>query len=590
MLLQRLVDYAHQHTTSAPFHRQREFIWRLNLPSDGGPARLFSVLQADGRGKLRGEFQVAPSVTRTVGVAPNLGADDVQYVLGWGDETTKPDRVRQCHEQFVELVSRWASSVDGMDPAAAVVSDFYANGGVESLPAPEEAYTAKQGVLITVDDIPVIHHDSLVRFWVEEVIRRKGGSEHELCLVCGRYGALADTIPGKVAKRLVPGAGNDPALVSVNELVFGYGLTKGLRHTPICFTCGNAVNTGLTQLLSSEHVMTFAQQDSAMAWWTLGEPDEDFLSVLSTRPETDAVNRLLERLRSGRLEEAAQQAEEFSADRFCSVSLGGNASRIMIRDWIDKPLATVVFNLARWYEDMLMVSRQQSGELPSGFWNLVLAIGKWDTERNLYADLSSTAAQRPAHIQRDLLTSSLRGSPLPPSVLHHVLRRITSDGHLDLARAALLRLALRRHPTKEFSMPAGLDETCQDTAYVSGRIFAHLEQIQYAASDGRPNTTFGDRFLAGAISNPTPALNAGKKLASSWLAKLRRRQATAGKAVALDRKLSELHALLDRNRPATGYLPAEQQALFLLGYHHQKAHDAEQVRQYKSTTGDSASE
>jgi len=133
-------------------------------------------------------------------------------------------------------------------------------------------------------------------------------------------------------------------------------------------------------------------------------------------------------------------------------------------------------------------------------------------------------------------------------------------------------------------MSAGLDDTCEGTAYVSGRVFAHLEQIQYAASDGKPNVTFADRFLSGAITNPTPALNAGEKLVPAWLAKLRRQPATAGKAHALGQKLSDLRALLDRTRPATGYLPPDQQALFLLGYHHQKAHDAEQARQHRTPT------
>src|SRR5699024_12205881 len=99
----------------------------------------------------------------------------------------------------------------------------------------------------------------------------------------------------------------------------------------------------------------------------------------------------------------------------------------------------------------------------------------------------------------------------------------------------------------------------------SGRVFAHLEQIQYAASDGKPNVTFADRFLSGAITNPTPALNAGEKVAPAWLSKLRRRPDTAGTAHVLTRKLTDLRALLDRGQPATGYLPPDQQALFLLG-------------------------
>src|SRR5699024_2182684 len=328
----------------------------------------------------------------------------------------------------------------------------------------------------------------------------------------------------------------------------------------------------------SEHVLTLPGQDSALTWWSLGDGDADFRSALASSPDADAVNRLLSRLRSGQLDQASQQVEQFSADRFCSVSLGGNASRIMIRGWVDQPLATTVGSLARWYDDLLMVSPWDTDAVATGLWNLVLATGRWDRQQRRYPHLSATVGGRPNHVQRDLLSSCLHAHRLPPAVLHHVLHRIATDSHLDTARAALLRLALRRHPTKEVAMTAGLDETCEDTAYVSGRVFACLEQIQYAANDGRPNVTFGDRFLSGAITNPTPALNAGERLAPAWLSKLRRNESTAGTAYVLDRKLSDLRALLNRHRPASGYLPPDQQALFLLGYHHQKSHDAAQAR------------
>src|SRR5699024_4251968 len=206
----------------------------------------------------------------------------------------------------------------------------------------------------------------------------------------------------------------------------------------------------------------------------LGNGDADFRSALASTPDADAVNRLLARLRSGQLDQASQQVEQFSADRFCSVALGGNASRIMLRDWVDQPLAPTVANLARWYDDLLMVSPWDAEAVPTGFWNLVLATGRWDRQQHRYKNLSSTAGGRPSHVHRDLLRSCLHATPLPPSVLHHLLHRITTDSRLDTARAALLRLTLRRHPTKEFAMSAGLDETCEDTAYVSGRVFAHL--------------------------------------------------------------------------------------------------------------------
>ncbi|MEY8042637.1 type I-C CRISPR-associated protein Cas8c/Csd1 [Saccharopolyspora cebuensis] len=589
MLLQRLVGYAEDNVTTPPFHREREFVWRLDLSTEGRPAQLTSIRQPDG--KRRGQRVQAPAATRTVGVAPQLGADDLQYVFGWGDETTKSERVAACHEQFVALISRWADSAPG-DESAQRLRRFYEDCEHHQIQRPEGS-TAKEGVLIAVNGELVIGRPSLVRFWTEEVARRKGGknSGFGTCLVCGRAGALVDSMPSTVAKRLVPGAGNDVALVSVNESVFGYGLTTGLAHTPICFTCGNAVGTGLTHLLSSPHAMKLAGQDSVMTWWVLGEVEDDIFRTGPLEADPDQVNRLLKRLWSGDLKRAAERAASWAAgDRFCSVTLGGNASRIMVRDWIDMPLPVVAHTIARWYDHMRVVTHRQDEPVAFGLWNLVLATGRWEPNRDgsggRYVEIGSQKGRRRDHVQRDLLARALRGVPLPPSVLHHVVHRIASDGRIDAPRAALLRLALCDPREEEPRVSPGLDENNHDTAYLYGRVFAHLESIQYKAHGYELNTTFGDRFLTGAIGNPTSAVLAGRKLATSWLSKIRRDPTKRGAERRLRETLDDLVHKIDSSSPITGYLPVQRQAQFVLGYHHQRAEDARQRREYEGRRPD----
>ncbi|MGI8313367.1 type I-C CRISPR-associated protein Cas8c/Csd1 [Saccharopolyspora hattusasensis] len=584
MLLQRLVEYARTQCVSKPFHKEREFTWRLELSSTGAAPDLVDLREPNDRGKISGQRWLTPSVTRTGGVAPHLGADDVQYVLGWGDETTKPERVDKCHAEFVALIDLWAQS--GHDPAVGVVRDFYTAGGPQTLRWPVD-FAAKQGVLIAVDGKPVIEHESLIRFWTDEVARRKGSGTTGICLVCGQDAVLVETVPGNISERLVPGAANNAALVSVNKRVFGYGLSTGLANTPICFGCGDAMNTALTDLLSGPHVIGLQQQDSAMTWWALGAPTDDFFLVMPDQADPDAVARLLSRLHSGTLAEASRMVPAVSGDRFCSVTLGGNSSRIMIRDWVDMPLQHVMVNLARWYDDHRVHTLWDDEPVSYSLRALVLATGRWEPGRNRYSDLGSTSARRPEHIARDLIRTSVRKAPLPPSVLQHVLHRISNDGRIDGPRAALLRLALRRHPTKEIPMPAGLDETSEDPAYVAGRVFAQYEKIQYAANNDRTNdgdnhtinATFTDRHFSGAISNPHPALMAGSKLLNAWLAKIRRRPSGGGLAHVL---AGELDQLLHKTQVIPNRLRPDEQARFVLGYHHQRAHDAAQRRAHQA--------
>ncbi|GAA4850143.1 type I-C CRISPR-associated protein Cas8c/Csd1 [Saccharopolyspora rosea] len=598
MLVQRLVEYAREQCTSKPFHREREFTWRLNLSTKDGKAALYDCRAPDGRGKPRGQRHLVPSVTRTVGVAAQLGADDVQYVLGWGDDTTKPTRVEECHRAFVELIDRWAEAASQRCPEAEVVRGFYARCGVEELHRPD-GVTAKQGVLITVDDTPITELEALTQFWVEEVARRKTGGTTGLCLVCGQESVLADTVPGNISKALVPGAANNPALISVNAKPFGYQLTTGLEHTPICLACGDAMNTALTALLSGQYATGMPGQDSVLTWWTLGQPPSGFFAVMPDQAHPKDVNRLLKRLYTGDLAAVARASSPgLATDRFCSVTLGGSSSRIMVRDWIDMPLPEVEENLAHWYHDHLINTRWDDEPVAFPLRELERATGRWDREQRRYADpKTDTAVDRPEHVHRDLLRAALRRVPLPPAVWQHVLRRISTDGRIDGPRAALLRLGLRRHPRKEITMPAGLDETSEDPAYVAGRAFALYERIQYHASaadrakqrsrddnastdtpeEERPkglNATFTDRYFSGAVTNPHTALMAGSRLLSPWLSKIRR----AGKPGLARLLKSELDQVLKRAPSLPRRLTPEQQAQFVLGYHHQCAHDADQRR------------
>lgn len=587
MLLQRLVEYAASMEEAAPpFHRAQVFHWRLDLDLSGAPRsrELGPLEHPDARGKVRGITHVTPAVVRTVGVAANLAADDVQYVLGWADSSAKPARVAQCHAAFADLTGRWASSPAGRaDPVAQAVAAFYRDGHVATLQQPAE-FTSKQRVLITVDDAPAYQAPSVVEFWTQEVADRKGAANVGLCLVCGRVGALLDTMPGKVPASLVPGATNDASLVSINERVFGYDLSMQLRNTPLCLGCGEQIARGLHDVLQ-RHAATYAGQDSRLAWWVVGAPTFDLMNLMNT-PQPEDVHALFDAVRTGNREPGRKLGT------FCSLTLGGNVARVMVRDWVEMPLEKLEDTIAAWCEHTtIATARPGGGTQHPGFLALLSATGRWVRERGRYADLGAKGADRPANAQRDLLRAAIRGTPVPHSLLVHLVHRIATDGRLDEARAALLRLCLlRHHPAQENTPMAELQLSNTDPAYVAGRIFAELEQIQYDAAEGKVlNTTFGDRYFAGAITNPRTVLVTGCRDANAWLKKLRRPPNT-GKATRHEKTLHELFALLDPEPGLPSRMNVRQQATFLLGYHHHRAAHFRAIATRKSQTTSTATD
>ena len=129
-----------------------------------------------------------------------------------------------------------------------------------------------------------------------------------------------------------------------------------------------------------------------------------------------------------------------------------------------------------------------------------------------------------------------------------------------------------------------LDLSNRDPAYVAGRAFAVIESLQDAASGGQLNTTYADRYFAGAVTNPRAAIVSGRRDAAAWLRKLRRTK--RGLAVRYDKQLTEIFDLIDADPGLPATTTLREQALFLLGYHHQRAHQFTPSQPAETSTGD----
>ncbi|MFI8974251.1 type I-C CRISPR-associated protein Cas8c/Csd1 [Nocardia asteroides] len=601
------------------FHRDREFRWNLDIGTDAageiikaGLAPLRSVDRPN-----RGVVHTVPAATRTVGVSPNLCSDDAQYVLGRGDEKSKPDRVRQCHEAFVDLVARWADSVDPeADAVPHIVRRFYRDGWTSKLDGIEEL-SAKDGVLVTVDGVGVHRSPTAAAFWATRVAATKGSGRTGLCMVCARTGALANTIPGKVPSSLIPGATNDAALISINEPTFGYDLATQLTHTPVCMLCADDITVGLTGLLSSPtNSLSRAGQDAQLAWWTTGNSSSDLMGLLFD-PDPAEIRMYLSAVVSGRPSVSGPDA-----GRFCWLAVSGQVARILVRDWVDMPLAAAdpaavshTANVRAWFDDHEIVPRYpdpvtlaDGKTLPAGRrWqdvrHMAASLGRWDTATNKgYLPFVPKGGRpnpgRPNDALRHLLEAAVLNRSLPAGLRSHLMQRIGSDRRIDDVRAGVVRLGLTRSPqlrSTNMTVPKGLDTTVDNPAYLAGRLFAVMESIQYKAHNppSRQNTsdvaagaaagaddasqarrssvnaTFGDRYFRSAMMSPKPALLQGVRLSSAWVAKIRRRDGDQ-RANNCKADLDELYAALQFPHGCPVRSNLYEQEWFVLGYFHQR--------------------
>lgn len=116
-----------------------------------------------------------------------------------------------------------------------------------------------------------------------------------------------------------------------------------------------------------------------------------------------------------------------------------------------------------------------------------------------------------------------------------------------------------------------------DSAYQCGRLLAVLETIQRRSADGQLNTTIVDRFYGTASSAPASVFGTLIRGAQPHIAKLRKNK--PGLAVLLEREMEDVLAAIPAFPPI---LPAKQQALFALGYYHQRAYSRAQAQQRRT--------
>ncbi len=130
-----------------------------------------------------------------------------------------------------------------------------------------------------------------------------------------------------------------------------------------------------------------------------------------------------------------------------------------------------------------------------------------------------------------------------------------------------------------------LDLSDRSPGYLCGRLLAELEAIQRAAL-GNPKASLTDRYFGAASSAPATVFGQLLRMATqAHLPKLRRDK--RGAYVRLDRQLQDIMAGLP-GFPAT--LTLREQALFALGFYHQKAADRQAVEAAKAAKATVAAE
>ncbi len=589
MFLIKLKEYADERMSDPmtdplpPSYTKTPIAYIVRLRDNGKPLEKKPQYQIDSSNahSKRGRDMVAPYAQRTSGVKPLLLADQSEYTFGRARDSAKQESVDRKHAAYLELLDQCAKET--AEPAVLAVQRFFERGGAELLDLGDEwdnglkvTFQVQVGSAEEAEgewqrpiDLP-----SVQRFWRRRNISHNTrDADHEgQCIVCGERKPVLDRLPTKI-KGIPGGQTSGTSIISANSEAFeSYGL-KASRTAPICLECAESSHDGLNDLLSNERSRITVARKAAFVFWTREQIEFDPLRFIE-QPDAGDVHALLESVRKGR------RAAVRDATAFYAASLSASGGRTVVRDWIDTTVGSAEESIAKWFRLQRIVDPRT--EDPKGTQPRPISLYR------LAASTVRKSKDLPVSTTRALFGAALSGRPVPLGIAFQAVRRCRAEQgmtrerakwikrttalppevwHVTRERAALIKLTLlsqEREPNEEDYMVA-LAADHPEPAYHCGRLLAVIEEVQRAALPG-VNASIVDRYYGAASSTPAVVFGGLCRGAQPHLARLERDK--PGAYVNLQRRLEDVMSRI-ADFPATLSLP--EQALFSLGYYHQRA-------------------
>jgi len=551
MLLEKLSQYADRLDLPPLMYQRTPIRWLIDLDTEG---KLIGFVQttSERRGKNdRGKEYEAPHIGRSSGVKAKLLADNGEYVLGLARDKAKQNRIKECHQTFLDQVRACADATE--EESVKAVLRFLEKMDLDTLPLPDD-FNPAHNLTFRVKGVLPIHLKSVQAYWASVT----GGGEGESlepndslmqCLICGELRPAVERLQFKI-KRIPGGQSSGMALISANAPAFeSYGLEASLI-APTCQNCGERFSKAANALIEAEdtHITV---GPLVYLFWTKEEMPFSVAALLS-RPEPGEVRTLIASVFSGQRAVTGIDTTPFYATAFSA-----SGGRVTVRDWLDTTVESARRSLARYFALQRIVERDGTLGTPYGLFPLAAATVR-DTNREL-----------PPNVPKVLLHMALKGGPLPLWLLFQAVKRNRAEQKITRPRAALIKMVLlsQQETLAKEDMMTQLEPENRDPAYLCGRLLAVLEAVQREAIPGA-NATITDRFFGTASSAPASVFGRLIRGAMAHLGKLRREK--PGTYEALRRRLAEVQEHL-KTFPKT--LTLEQQGLFGLGYFHQQAAD-----------------
>lgn len=541
---------------------QANVSYAIELNEDGTIKEIHSLKINETMGKKQVWKPVKKSVpemvTRSSGVLANFLCDNAKYFLGIDNNGTD-DRMLECFQAAKEKHIALLKDID--EPIARAICNFFLSWDPKI--ARENYYVDEKwdelndggNIIFCIGTDEAQDNIKIKGVWNNN-IKRAGEDKKGICLVTGEKTEIARIHRGIKG---VPGAqSSGAALVSFNAPAFeSYGKEQSY-NAPVGKYAEFAYTTALNYLLGNRD-RTFQVGDSMIVFWAENgnEAYQDTFSFVMN-PHTDneeQIQKVFDALKKSRYIDINDIKIDLEQN-FYILCLAPNAARLSVRFFYQNTFGDILSNVDEHYKRMEIIK-------PS-----------WEEQKylSIHGMLRETVNQKskdktPApNMAAMVLQSILSGSRYPESLYINTLIRIRSEnGNVTWGKAAIIKAFLiKNYKWKEGENYMSLEENCNDTSYILGRLFSVLESIQ---KDANPtiSSTIRDRYFNSACMTPASVFPILLRLKNSHIKKLERERG-ARTRIYYENLVGNL---MDNLNGFPHRLTLEEQGKFMFGYYHQ---------------------
>ena len=535
----------------------------ISLNADGRMVSVSDLRTGEGKKKIAPTMLVPQPVKRTAGIAPNFLWDKTSYVLG----VTAGEGKRTADEHAAFIQRHETDLANTEDAGLRALLLFLKNWTADQFMAPDWPEEMKdQNVVFALEDERLRNvrlHDRPAAKELWGRLSAAGDRDARICLVTGEPGPVARLHPS--IKGVWGAQSSGAALVSFNLDSFtSFGHEQG-NNAPVSELAAAKYTTALNRFLERDSGHRIQIGDASTVFWAdASEANSDaaelaesvfggMLDTVDERMQSSKVGDVLAKIREGR-PVASFDPDLAEGVRFHVLGLAPNAARLAIRFYFEDSFGVLTENYRKFVSDMRVMPEPKEGYPP--LWRYLLETAVLGKRENIAPNLAG-----------EWMRAILNGTNYPLTLMSSVLTRIRADGEVNALRVGILKAVLVRNFKME--APVAFDPDNKNKGYVLGRLFATYEQIQSAALGLKLNSSIKDKFYGSASAQPRkvfPMLESGS---ANHLSKIGKQ--APGWRVNLEKQISEIMAIMSpADDPFPASLSSADQALFVLGYHHQR--------------------